>query len=366
MKNVKFLAMLAFVAAGLFTTTSCSDNEEFSGMSITANAKMFYELRANSDVPATFTYGGETKTGKEVVFETQVKQGTMTVTADGYLPQEAEINFSEVTTVNNVDIKMVKESTINVAQSQAKGNVISNDSENQGVIGLQSLLSVSDDVSITGNTSDPFSLVVFEPTKKLVDVSNQKEGEVVTVPLVGVRCEPDGAQFDKPVSVSLNLEDAADFDLTCPTAFEGTSVKANAKGVTAQVGHFSNVFIAANATRIKVVDKSTTTSTRLKVKAGENVYKYNEYTGYKATYKANSVEDRFLKSQYGSYASLSRQTKFNASAAGYATIETTQYMYDVTWRSGKVTIRATVYGSLLATATVNGQKTTLFHSGGSN
>ena len=364
MKKINVLAALAFVAAGLFTT-SCSDNGEFAGMNITAEGEDVFALVAHSDVPASFTYGGQTLVGTDVTFETQVEDGVLTVTADGYLPQTANVSFSETKTLNKIDVTLVKESTINVEQSEAKGNTVSNDSENQSVMGLQGILSVAKDVNISGNTKDPFSAVIFEPAPQFADVMKQKEGDVVNVPLIAVRCEPDGAQFDKPISVFVDMNDTEGFDLSCPTAFQGTQVVADARGITAQVGHFSNVFVAANAQLVKTVNKSTTSKVRLKVKAGENVYKYNEYTGYKATYKTGSVEDRFLKSQYGAYASVSRETTFNASSDGYAEIETTQYIYDVTWRSGRVTVRATVYGRFYADATVDG-KTVRLHTGGSN
>ena len=161
------------------------------------------------------------------------------------------------------------------------------------------------------------------------------------------------------------MKDCEGLDLACPTAFAGTSVVATDKGVTAQVGHFSNVFVAANATLVSTVNKSTTSKTTLNVKAGKNVYKYNEYSGYKATYSTNSIEDRFLKQQYGAYTTIAREATFEASSAGTVTIETTQYMYDVTWRSGRVAVRATVYGKLVAYV-VSGSKRTQIHTGGSN
>ena len=366
MKKVKILAMVAFVAAGLFTT-SCSNNDEFAGLSISTNAKAINELRAHSNVPATFVFAGQTKTGTDVIFETETAGGVMTVTADGYFPQTAEIQFTDVNAFANVDIKLVKESSINKSQDEMKGSSITNDSENQSVMGLQSVLSVSNDVNISGNTKDPFSLVVFEPTKKIVDVSKQKVGDVVSVPIVGVRCEPDGAQFDKPVSLSLNLGGCENLDLSCPTAFEGTSVTATAKGVTAQVGHFSYAFIAANAQLIEREDRSVTTKTRVKVKAGKNVFNYNEISGYEADYEDNSAEDKFLQGIYLHRAkTVSRTTEFEASADGYADIETTQYIFDVTYKSKRAYVFATIYGRQEKTATVDGQTIPLYHKGGSS
>ena len=59
MKKIKFLAMLAFVAAGLLTTTSCSDDDNNDPQGGAVVNVYDYVLVVKSNVAATVTFNGK-------------------------------------------------------------------------------------------------------------------------------------------------------------------------------------------------------------------------------------------------------------------------------------------------------------------
>lgn len=367
MKKIKFLAMMAFVAAGLFTTTSCSDDDNNNPEGGVIVNTYDYVLVVKSNVSSTFTFNGKSQTGTEATFATSENansySGELTVTATGYLPYTAEVDFSENNTVKIVNVKMVKKSTTEVEQADAKGTTISNDAANQATMGTVAQMEVPTDVNISGNTTDPFSVTVLEPEADVVGADDLDKGQAVSASVMNLLCEPDGAQFDKDLTMSIALADGSGCAFTSAQA---SSVYWQNGRLYAKVKHFSTVEAAMDAEVVNIVESTVSREFSQRATAGENTFTYAHQTGFTSNVVTNGAKYVFLENMFGAPGVVNREASFSINKSGYVVIRLVQKVYDYTFKSGTTTFAARVYGDIDAAIVRTSTEPIVIHSGGSN
>lgn len=366
MKNVKFLAMLAFVAAGLFTTTSCSDSDNDDPTGGAVVNVYDYVLVVKSNVASTITFNGKSQTGTEATFATSENansySGTLTVKADGYVDYTAEVNFSDDNTVKIVNVRMVKPSTTKVAQATAKGTAVSNDATNQAVMGAQAQIEVPQDVNITGNTTDPFSVTVVEPEADVVGADDLAKGEKVDAAVMELLCEPSGAQFDKDVTLSMALADGTG----CQFQSADADVYYQNGRLYAKVSHFSSIDVDMVAEVTDIKESTVVREISQRATAGENKFSYAHQTGFTSGVIANGAKYIFLKNKFGAPGSINRDASFSIDKNGYVVIRLVQKVFDYTFKSGTTTFQGRAYGDIDAAIVRTSTEPINIHSGGSN
>lgn len=368
MKKIKFLAMLAFVAAGLLTTTSCSDDDNNDPQGGDVVNVYDYVLVVKSNVAATVTFNGKTQTGTEVTFATSENvnsySGSLSVTANGYLPYTADVDFSENNTVKIVNVTMVKESTNTVAQASAKGNTVANDAANQAAMGTVAQIEVPSDVNISGNTTDPFSVTVVTPEADVVGADELEKGEEVSAAVMELLCKPNGAQFDKDLTLSIALADGNGCEFSSDQAeqvyWQNGRLYAKAK-------HFSTIEAEMVAEVVDVKESTVVREISQQAKAGENTFTYDHQTGFTSNVVANGAKYLFLKNKFGAPGSIKREATYSIDKNGYVVIRLVQKVYDYTFKSGTATFTARAYGDIdAAIVRTSTEPITPIHSGGSN
>jgi hypothetical protein len=210
MKNFKFLIPVAAFCA-VSVLTSCSD-ESSSVAKKTVDVAANYELTLTSNVDAQFVVEGQAmQTGTTATFtditDKSVKV-TVTATDASYaIPTNSQtmtVNFSDKNASNVVDFTFAKVSANQVAQNDAKGNIVTNDAENASAFSTVSIM-VPENVAITGNTTDPFSVTAYEPTEEVSEVVNGSE-TTADVALMAMQCTPHNGQFSPALTMKVYLD----------------------------------------------------------------------------------------------------------------------------------------------------------------
>lgn len=365
MKKFSYLfACVAIAVAGVLVSCSKSD-DSVSAPKITSNVVLedfdAYVLEASSNVSATFTVGNESKTGTEVEFITPDKSITVPVKADGYLDQTAEVNFSDLMRVTWIYVEMFKPSTNLVAQEDAKGKTIGNDEANEKATGAKVELEVPADLNISGNTTDPFSVTAFKPAPKTIPLESLKVNQKLKASILGLLCKPDGATFDKPLTLSVTMDDLKDLDIEVPDA---SDVKLNGNTLSFQVSHFSIYDILMNGTIESLTkgEKEVYNNTVL-INKGENKVDVSINVGYESDSKIEEVQ-QYLTYLFGTpLKKLSKNVVFTADGFGSANIVIRQAYYDVTFSYGNIKASARIWAEPACTVTTSAN--TSIHSGGS-
>lgn len=365
MKKISSLfAVLSLAAVGLFTT-SCSDNDNpvpVPKVVDDVTVDQTFVLQASSNVSATFTFNGVSKTGKEVEFETNRTTGTLTIKANGYVDETHEVEFSTDNTLAKISTVMVKPASITVPQAQAKGSSVSNDAENTQATGVSGTVSVPSDVNISGNTTDPFSMVVYKPAADIV--ADVTVNQVIDNTVSGVLCEPDGAMFNKPVTVTVTIPDAEGCEFAGP---EGAASVSGNK-ISVEVSHFSRVPINMVAKVLRIVSGSVKNSRTIRIVKGINRFNFTQRTGFVAldAIISGGAKANYLESNHGANGSVVRDAQFEVDADGSAVIEEVQEYEDITYQSGNQTFTARVYRNVDASVVSTSVDPSAVHSGGSN
>jgi hypothetical protein len=363
MKKISSLvAVLALAAVGLFTT-SCSDNDNpvpTPKVIEDVTVEQTNVIVVKTNVVADVTFAGDTKRGKTVMFETKRQSGILTISATGYFTETREIEFSEKFTVANIVATLVQPSTNQVAQADAKGDEVSNDSKNASATGINAFIAVPKDVVISENTTDPFSLVVFTPESEIGAV---QLNETKVNPVVGFICAPDGAKFNPAVAISAYFVDAAGCKFVGP---DGQPAIVEGNKVTIFVDHFSTHNGSLEATLVSSTPDFTRTYQTVRVTKGVNTISIPQTVGFTSSVNPMGVKYSFLESCYGTYGTVYRDAEFEVDADGSAVIEITQKYEDVVFVSGSETFSARVYLDATATVFSTSADTNPDHSGGSN
>ena len=367
---MKKLFSILCVGAMLVLTTSCHRSYEGVPNLSPVVVDKTRTLVVTTNTPADITYGGKTVPNvTSVVFQQTAAQGKLKITpmSDQYYDQEEmAVDFYDKLTLS-IEVQLVKKPTVEVSQDDAKGGQeVNNDLENQDATGTVATISVPPTTVITGNTTDPFSITTFVPAETVLESTEQ--GDEVEANVLVVRCNPDGASFSEPVSVTLGIENSTGFDIECVSEDGTESLPMTDLGDDkwqVSIPHFSDWFNRLKAVVIETSESEEVTTGTSAIAAGQNVIPYKVKSGAVevSTLKCLLVTT-FINKKFGGYLETTKNASFSSAAPGSATWRVTQPYKDVTLISNIIEFKARVYGEpvfeIISTQSDQGG-----HSGGS-
>lgn len=369
MRKLNFLfGVMAFAVAGLFT--SCGDEATISGPKVIEQptldkTKTLYVQLTTSVPSAEIKFDGQTKHGSAASFTNVASDGQLIVTATGYRAVEKKIEFGSNDNMS-VEITLVKISQETKAQSdvnnQANDVTVENDRPNKETSDADAEITVSANTTITNaGNGNPFSVTAFVPTS---DETAEEPGSDVDYPAIALECEPSGAEFDKPVKLSVTTgHDLTGLEINCQNGNEEIPAQISGNTVSAEVNHFSVWSFLAKVTNMSVEEGDTIiASNSIIANEGQNRINYTQYVGYESG-ETNSLLINYLNNHFGSRVKpVSKSTTFTSTGYGSATYTVTQSFKRYRFLCGTKYFTAKVYGN--ATVNVTIKADTSGHSGG--
>lgn len=351
MKKFSLMFATAAIVAGGVLTASCSDSDNESSKEVVVKEIVLDQektIQLTSNADTKFTIGNVSKTGKEVEFVVDGNSATIKAEVDGFVPQEANIDFSKNQNASAILIDMMKKSTNLVGQEEAKGHSVVNDAANQQATGVVSAIEVPADVVITGNTTDPFAITAFVPAPDVVDVDNVKTGDEVAVPVLGFECDPDGALFDKPVTISATIPGIEGFDIDVPGA---KNLVCEGDKVSFTVAHFSKSFLRIKAKlRKKTLKSKQIHNVTLAAKNGSLEVPFMLYAGFEGN--PTKWWKNYATSMFGSpLKQIKKKIKVIFEGTGSVIVVIDQNVHELELVSGSQTLLVSVMGDITPTAT---------------
>ena len=348
----KFSLMFATVAlvAGGMLTASCSDSDNESAKEVVVKGIVFDKektIQLTSNVDTKFTIGNVSKTGKVVEFEVEGNSSTIKAEVEGCVPQEAKIDFFNNQNASAILIDMMKKSTNLVAQEDAKGNSVASDAANQKATGVVSAIEVPADVVITGNTTDPFAITAFVPAPDVIDIDDLKPGKEVRFTVLGFECNPDGALFDKPVTISATIPGIEGFDIDVPGA---KNLVREGDKISFMVEHFSYSFlqIVSKIRKVSMRSKQIHNVT-LEAKNGSVDVPYRVFSGFEGN--PTNWWKAFATSLFGSpLQQIKKNLKVIVEGTGSVNVVIEQAILDVEFVSGSQSLTLSVMGETTTSA----------------
>jgi hypothetical protein len=259
-----------------------------------------------------------------------------------------------------VEFNFVKPSTEKKSQAEmTAGGTVANDAENQKASGINVTISAPEGTVITGNTTDPFSVTAYQlPASQ--ETAEIKKNQAVSADIYTFDCKPDGAVFDKELTLKANLgKEAAGMQV----AVNGVPYIVDNDGfVEFKAKHFSTYTLTILGTVVTYTPgKKQISSSTIELKTGENEFKYNMYQGMETSETGAPLS--LLVSILGEpqVEVVEGTGSFNSTAAGTATLTIEQEYLDVTVQSNTETCSARVWGEAVATVTPADGRS---HSGG--
>ena len=334
---MKKIAFLVCAATMLLTMTSChksSDPVPNLSPVVVDNARTLFII---SNVPADITYAGVTvKNTSFATFRDAAAKGNLTITpiSDEYLGQEEQpVDFNDRRYLA-INVKLVKKPSLFVSQDDAvNGTVVTNDVPNQYATGVKAAISLSDGTSITGNTTDPFSVVLYVPAKTIVPTL--ENGSQLWVDVLDAICTPDGAKFSKPVNMTLTIPNSSGYNMRMhDSKNEAETVAMTYNGDdTWSVGlnHFSE-YDFRMPIEVKAITRGEEYfSGTADIKAGSNVIPFKVKTGAVVTSASDYIElvTTVIESIAGAYMEFTNEATFTSDAPGIANYRVTQYYADL-------------------------------------
>ena len=197
MNKFNFMFGAVALVAGLTLSSCASDDND--GVVKEVKVQMGNTLKIKSNVAATFTFDGQTKTGTEAEFSTKATKGVLTVSAEGYISQESQIEFGE-SSLKSIEITMMEKASNEVAQESAKGTTVYSTPNSWGAVaGIE----VPADVAINGSDKS-FSIASYE-VANAIDVNNLVVGEEISSPVMAFDIQPKGVSFSRPVKLTATM-----------------------------------------------------------------------------------------------------------------------------------------------------------------
>jgi len=377
MRKMKFFSVsAALFAVGMLVTSCFYSDDPVDNTSTSTNISGLktgdsYTLTLKSNVKAKLTVGNQTFEGTTHTFEgltsTDVTAKAV-ITEDGYVTkeQEAKITFDSEKNAATVVFEFMKKSTNEVAQGTAiGGDPVTNDADNQ-TASVPASITVPAGTTVTGNTTDPFSVTVFQPAAEVT------ESDVKTL---AVSCTPDGAKFDKDVTLKLKVGTeyaGMTVKVKDPANDELKSYKVSADGfVTFTVNHFSiwDVYLEMTADT-KNAGSETIMDQDVTVQPGTNTFTYTKKQGYETSENLPWFVAGWMNGTFGQLMTTTTlTTSFTADTEGTVHLNIIQAYTDYGYKSGD---NSTIYnikawGDVTVTVTPkNGSgSSATSHSGGS-
>lgn len=264
MKKINFMFGAIALVAGMTLSSCASDDETAVVKEVKAQAAK--QLTVSSNVEATFSFAGETKTGTSATFNTTANSGKLVVTAQGYISQESEINFGENGTAS-VSVELAKLAANEVDQRAAKGNTVYGAANEWGAVaGIE----VPADVEISG-TNKPFSVASYETTG-VIDANALTVDQTVSGAVLTLDCQPSGAKFSKPVTISAAIPEgiSTGFEFVAKNGSDVVPARVEGNTLKADVEHFSPWSFMLTARILRIVSGSELIQGVAPVRPGAN------------------------------------------------------------------------------------------------
>lgn len=342
MKKLKFLLGILTIAAGTSLLSSCFSDPTFGdNPSVNVPAETEYTVTVNTNADK-LTYNGD-----EVVSPFHpTADGELVLSKDGYVSQAVKIALGENKNIV-INVDLIETPTSNTSVADANGNTES-DTKIDGKNNTSSIV-IPAGVQTTGVDGDAnfgigvYSVVAVADEPKVEEdvVTNDEAHDV----LVAV-CEPSGAVFDEPVTISVAAQNATGLSFQCVNGNDTEEVTVGENTLSAQVSHFSNWTFSLMA---RVINIETTTETlfdgNILIHTGSNIFNYTAKTG--ASSDRSGIAETFLIGQFGSKANVAKTGTLSATGEGSAHIQVVQDKKIITYKSGNsAPFKATVYGAI--------------------
>ena len=381
MKNFKFLILATAVLAVGSLASSCvrSDDPVVSSEVTKVNGAK-YSIIANSNLNATFSVdvdGVDAQANVKSASFNDLTAKTVKVTAKytgsdaaDYVnaTQTVSVKFSNKTTTAALNFTFVKKSTTTVGQDDAKANGATLTNDDKSVAAASMVLPVG--IEVTNGVQGAFGLTAYKAPVNLSEDEDLTLNQSFSVKVVSLNCQPDGAAFNKNVSLVVDYgKKLAGKTVTLKNGTDEVSATVGNDGKAEfGVAHFSDweddfaAFITG-----KEVTTETIATVDVKAVAGTNEFTYKKYVGVEhdldgilAVY-VNSLLGYFgveLKGQVDETAS------FEATGAGDAKVTVSQDKTVYTFDYNGIKFQAARWGSVAYKVEINGETTNGGHSGG--
>ena len=340
MKKFKFLLGILMVSAGAGLFSSCSDDDDVIPTVTISPEEKEYTVEVTTNVPATFEYNNAST---EAVFTTTTG-GILRVTPvdSKYVGQDVKIALGDNKNIK-VNVTLIEKPSSNVKVDDANNST--EDIVVPGTTSGSSIL-IPGTTSIAGSDGDDnVGIGVYTASGTAEEPVVNKE---VTSDVLVAVCEPDGAQFTEPVTITVSAPNADGLVFTCVNDAQGdaANVEVAANSLSAKVSHFSNWTFSLNATVINIAEEEETVlDTHILVHEGETSFLYSAWRGVETS--ETGVAKTFLFTQFGSEKSRVEKTGWLFSTGtGSAHVRVIQHKKVITYRSGSRTFTATVYGAV--------------------
>lgn len=342
MRKIKFLGVLAALFAVSISLTSCNRSDDPVGKDKVTDIKTpKSSVLATSNVSAKYSIDAAATSdfaadGKKAIFR-DIESSSVKITAeytgadaDKYVnaKQTATVNFSSKPYGVPIDFVFVEKS-VPVAQAVAIGGapVVNKD---QAV--TVASITVPEGTKVSGST-EGFAITAYKtPANTLADIA---KGDKVKAGGYVLSCQPDGAKFDKPVTLKVFVgKGLAGLPLTLESGNESVEGKVDADGtVSFKVSHFSDWILKLP---LKTLSEPTSFSDlippiqTINAVSGENKFSYTKKIGFDVDFvQGNAKAFQFicdvLQSIYGDFnSSLTEEASFTVDGAGIANVSVFQ------------------------------------------
>lgn len=362
----KTLALGALVATSFTACHTGEDAEKVVVPDVVRTSPRVLVIHANTN--ATFNMGGVTKNGTEAKFETNANAGTVNITAAGKKAIALDFDFDGGEYLE-YDVVLVSEAPAVPAATAEADNAapVSNGEENAADNdGVTAEFSVAGNTN-TGTTGD-YSITVFTPATTETDIEEVEKNDKVEEPVLGLECKPDGAVFENPITVTVNIPESEGFNIGCfdENGNETTSTHTGNQ-LQVQLSHFSvwDIILKADVTELNATyDEKVYTGD-----ANDGRISYNFKFGYE-TDATSSLITKYFKKLFGVPVKESKKTVTFGKVNGKAKLTVSQKVKNYTFKSNNKTFKVKVYGkiteSLSIEATPEVAPVIPTHGGGSN
>jgi hypothetical protein len=361
MKKIKFLLGAIALTAGTGLLSSCfSDPNVGIPPEMTTRVDDSYTVTVNINVAAQLTYNGA------AVSQTfsPTGDGTLTVSANGYVTQTIPVHLGAARIIT-LDVTLIKTPTsdVKVADANASSSdiTVGNSAENVSQMGQASIFIPGNATTSGVDGGSSYGIGIYNATGTAT--ADPFEGQNVNADVMVAVCEPSGATFDSPVTITVSAPNAAGMDFACHNGNEAVAANVQSNSVSAEVSHFSEWRFVLNARVLSIsTSQETLFDASILAEAGNNQVRYMAYTGVSSS--ISGVAETFLLSQFGAKARrVEKVGNLNAAAKGSAHVRITQEKKIITYQSGSVTFTATIYGGITMEL-VGATYDTTGHSGG--
>lgn len=360
MKMFKFLLGILTIVASTSLLSSCFSDPTFgeNPTVVPPSVETEYTVTVNTNAD-TLTYKVAGKDDEKVgnTFH-PTADGELVLSKKDYVPQTVKIALGEnkniVLNVNLITLQLSETSVADAKASTEDTPISGNDGSTMTLpAGLQT-------TGVDGDAN--FGIGVYSVVAVAEEPKVEEEDKAHDV-LVAV-CEPSGAVFDEPVTISVAAQNATGLSFQCVNGNDTEEVTVGENTLSAQVMHFSNWTFSLMA---RVIDIQTTTETlfdgNILIHTGSNIFNYNAKTGVSSD--RSGIAETFLIGQFGSkLANVAKTGTLTATGEGSAHIQVVQDKKIITYKSGSnTTFKATVYGAIHVNV-ISTTYDTSEHSGG--